>query len=570
MSLLTSLRAAGADARTAARPFSQDTEAHGSGRNRNIALAAAIALATVAVLASRRTTTLTTPYLWAEDGLDIVPQFVLRGWPSLLDPISGYMAFIPRLISYIALSVTPQAYPLTGTVLSWAFMAGVLAFLALAPTRLRARPWIALACLFVPTDPEVFGTSLYSFWWAGLILMALPMWEYGPRLFKTRLALAVVCGLSTPVTVMIAPLIALRAVALRTRHDIAIAAAVAVCAVLQVREILAVHTDTMSSAMSWRTLVQIFDKFFGRYVWGLDTANASQEFWLAVLGVGLAALIVYTLVALKDRWLALCLLYLLGGSIALSVMRVSVEIMGPTGGGPRYFFYPYVMLGWILIQGLASARGNMRALFAAPLLFALANAALSGWNRAVDDTFSFQRQIQSCTHFEEYGMPIHKAGSRFDIFRGTYPRRVCAYIAARMEPLEENDLRPFTWRHAGFAAGTRHPLRIVSQTLSGTAAGTPPQGYTMRGTYDGLLPIGDVTLEVRRGEMILYAGGGESKPPRYDLRTATHHFTGALPLCPEPCTLAFGSDLLPETFTLRLSDDSDAPGDWFAVGQPAP
>ncbi len=574
MSLFASLRAAVADARTAAfsgafagaSPASPKTV---SGKSQHVALGAAMALATVAVLASRRTSTLTTPYLWAEDGLDIVPQFVLRGWPSLFDPISGYMAFIPRLMSYISLSVAPQAYPLTSTLLSWLFMAGVLAFIALAPTRLRARPWVVLACLFVPTDPEVFGTSLYSFWWAGLLLMVLALWEDTPRLFKTRLALAVLCGLSTPLTVMIAPLMALRAVYLRARHDVALAAAVAVCAGLQVREILAVHTETMASAISPRTLAQIFDKFFGRYIWGMDTANASQEFWLAVLGLGLAGLVVYALATLKDRWLAFCLLYLLGGSIALSVMRVSVEIMGPTGGGPRYFFYPYVLLGWILIQALASRRGTLRALFAAPLAFALANAALSGWNRAAD-TFSFQRQMQSCMHFEEYGMPIHRSGSRFDIFRGTYPRRVCAYIAARMEPMDENRLRPFSWLHAGYATGARHALRIVSHTLSGTAAGTPPAGYAMRGTYGGPSPVGEVILDVRRGEMILYASGAGSKPARYDLRTATHHFTGPLPLCPETCTLAFGSDLLPETFTVRLSGDSGAPDDWFAVGLPAP
>ncbi len=569
MSLFAILRAAGAAARFPEPSISPNAADHSTSKPQRAALAAAMFLATIAVLASRRTSTLTTPYLWAEDGLDIVPQFVLRGWSSLLDPISGYMAFIPRLISYIALSVTPQAYPLTSTAFSWLFMAGVLAFIALAPTQLRARPCVALACLFVPTEPEVFGTSLYSFWWAGLILMALTMWEYSARLFKTRLVLAIFCGLSTPATVMVAPLFALRALYARTRHDIAIAATVIACAILQVREILAVHTETMASAISLRTLMQIFDKFFGRYVWGMDTANASQEFWLAVLGIGLAALILYAAAGLKDRWLAFCLLYLLAGSIALSVMRVSVEIMGPTGGGPRYFFYPYVLLGWILIQGLAYHRGGPRVLFAAPLAFALANAALSGWNRATD-VFSFQRQMQSCMHFEEYGMPIHKGGSRFDIFRGTYPRRVCAYIAARMDPLDENELRPFSWLHAGFATGARHIPRIVSQTLSGSSAVAPPQGYTMIGTYNAPTATGDVTLDARRGELVLYASGAGRKPARYDLQTATHHFSGVLPLCPETCTLAFGSDLLPDSFTVRLSDDSDGPDDWFAVGIPEP
>ncbi len=539
-------------------------------KSQTIALAAALALSAIAVLASRRTTTLTAPYLWAEDGLDMVPQFVLRGWQSLLDPISGYMAFVPRLISYISLSATPAAYPLTSTLLSWIFMAACVAAIALAPTRLRARPWLALACLFVPSDPEVFGTSLYSFWWIGLLLMLLTMWEPGPRLFKSRLALIVVGGLSTPLTIMAAPLIALRALVMRTREDVIIAAAAVICAAFQIREVLAVHTDTMATTLSWRTLLSVFDKFFGRYAWGIDTANQSQEVWLPLLGIGLALLICVTLFRLADRWLAFCLLYLLGGAIVLSIMRVSVDIMGPTGGGPRYFFYPYVLLSWILIQGVATPGPRFaRTLCGAALLLALINAAASGWHHPTD-TFSLRREIQSCTHFDAYAMPIHKAGSRFDVFRGLYPRAVCRYLASRMVPVDENELQPFTWLHLGHAMGSRQTPEIIGARPEGTSAGAPPERYIMVGTFGAAAETGTITIAARRGDLVLISSGAAAAAPRYEVRTATHTFTGALPICPEACTLAFTSDLLPEAFTVTLTDDSEAPGDWFALGIPVP
>lgn len=561
MTLLDTLRAFAGGMRASTSP-------QYSRRSEYFSVAGAMALATIAVLVSRRTTTLTRPYVWAEDGIYIVPQYILDGWNSIFAPVSGYITVIPRILSHTALTFAPASYPIVSILLSWAFMAGVLAFIALAPTQLRARPWIAISCLLVPTEPEVFGTPLYSFWWAGLILMLLAIWEYTPRYFAARLVLAVLCSLSTPIAILVVPLMAARAALMRTRHDIVLAVAVAICAGFQIREILAVDTNTAATEISLRGVGQILDKFFGRFVWGIESANAVQSVLLAALGVGLIALVVYALASLKDRWLAFALLYLLAGAVAISVMRVPVEIMTPTLSGPRYFFYPYVLLGWILIQGLENARRpTLRALFAVPLALALVNAALSGWNRKAD-AVSWRQHVLSCTHFDVYAMPFHIAGNVQDLFRQEYAGRTCQALAAGLAPMDENELIPFTYLWTGHAAGARHNPQIESQTLDGASGVAPPERYRMIGTYAGSSPTGDITLNLRRGDYLMFATGTGRKAPKYDVRTENHHFRGDLPYCPQNCTLAFTSDLLPETFTVTFIDDGAAPDEWFALGVP--
>ena len=111
-------------------------------------------------------------------------------------------------------------------------------------------------------------------------------------------------------------------------------------------------TTTTASPAGWKSLGLIIEKFFGRFVWGLDSPNADQYAGLILAGIALAATAGYALLNLRNRWLAFVLLYLLSGSIALSVMRVNIDVPSPTGGGPRYFFYPYVFLSWILIQSI--------------------------------------------------------------------------------------------------------------------------------------------------------------------------------------------------------------------------
>lgn len=528
-------------------------------------------LATIAVLASRRTSTLTTPYIWAEDGLDIVPQFVLQGWGSLLNPISGYIAFVPRLISYLALTVAPDSYPLASTLLAWGFMAGVMAFVALAPTLLRGRLFLAFACLLVPTDPEVFGTSLYSFWWAGLVLMLLILWERAPSHVVLRGALAVVCSLSTPITILIAPVMMIRAAVLRTRVDAGLAGLVLVCAVAQVMQIVAVQAGAPATLPTWHNVGVMLDKFFGRFVWGIDSPSNQQQITLAILGSAVAALAAWSLHSIKDRWLSFSLVYLLAASIAASVIRVDISLafVGPTGGGPRYFFYPYIILAWVLIQGLyAHTTLAARTLFAAPLALAVINAVSSGWEHQID-SFSWRREALSCLHFEGYGMPVHMHGSRRDMFHGEYPRRVCTYVGQDMPALPHADLSPFSWRLLEHALSVRYRPRIIANSFEGNAPSQAPENWTLIGSQGSAVRTGSITFELGRDAYVYFKSGGGKAPHVYEVRTGADVFRGELPVCQDACTLAFTSDLLPEKFTVTFSDTGVNDDEWFAIGLPS-
>ena len=552
------------------------------------------AVGALVLLYLRRGMTLTQPQVWAEDGLYVVPQFLQDGWWSLFYPLHGYLILVSRLVSGLALTIAPQNYPLSSTVIAWTFTAVIAAYIAITPTLLRGRLWIALACFLIPADPEVLGTPLYTFWWSGLVLMVLVLWERELTNFGLRLASVIICGLSSPIIVLTLPLMAARAVLLRTRMEITLFAAAALCAEIQMFLILRGEYREAVPTLTWKTVSISIGQFFGKFA--LEKQGADD--YLLLTGIGVMAATALALWVIRDRWVAFALLYLLAGSIALSVTRVDIRLIDPVLTAPRYFFYPFIVLAWILIEGLCNSRAPVlgRAAFGLVLIGALGNAAASGWSRG-HDNIQWGLHVASCIHFDTYSMPIQFTGDREVRWLREYSRTACRKLAGNDSNFDPSRLYPFTVRtNAGHpwdemvrigearrteATAEDRGVRVLEQDVHGSNfSRSGPEGVKVFGSYvNSDADTGTITVAMQRGSSILFTSGPGGQEQTYMVKGNGKKFTGRLPTCigapqqpavrnswGEWCALEFSSDLLPEHFIVAFSDEGGSSGEWFAVG----
>lgn len=538
-------------------------------------LALLAALSALVLLYSRRGSTLTNPQVWSEDGYFIVPQFLASGWATMAEPVQGYLISISRIISNASLTIAPNDYPFVSTLLAWLFTAAVAAFIAVAPTLLKGRYWLALACFLIPADPEAFGTPLYTFWWAGIILFLLPLWERTSSHFGLRVVTLLLCGLSSPLIVLATPLMALRAYLLRHRVDYWLLAISILCTFIQVWLILSGGGNAAAPEISWLSLQLTIEKFFGLFV--VDSSYLLDEF-VFMLGAAVLAVTAFAAWSIRDRWVSVGLLYFLAGTIALSLARVDMEIIDPVTAGPRYFFYPYIVLAWLLIQSITHSKSPIlgRAVFATILLAALGNAFISGWSRTHDD-IQWERHVASCTHFESYSMPIQTTGERNNTWVKEYPREACERLAINGNDTASS-LYPFTIdtqselvpQQLEDSHVPNDSIQVVSQNIDGTNySRSAPEGfYPLGSLVTDDADTGSVTLAIQKGTQLLFTSGPGGSEQRYTVNGDDQAFTGRLPVCIEWCTLNFSSDLLPDEFTVELADDGSTWGEWFAIGLP--
>lgn len=63
----------------------------------------------------------------------------------------------------------------------------------------------ATSALLVPTDREVFGVCLYTFWWTSFLLFLVVLWNERSQDIRWRLVSVLLGGLSSPVIFLITP-----------------------------------------------------------------------------------------------------------------------------------------------------------------------------------------------------------------------------------------------------------------------------------------------------------------------------------------------------------------------------
>ena len=281
------------------------------------------------------------PEVWIEDGSLNIYGFVNEGVASFFGQVGGYLVLVPKLITFLSLSISFFYYPWISTLLAWTFSVFVFVVIARAPTYLKGSLLLAIACFLIPSDIECFGLPMYTFWWTAPLLFILVFWQEG-RSLSFRLFLLTVSSLSSPVCLITLPLFWLRVYLFKkSRSEIIIAVLASLCTAIQVTYIL---RYSQASLFNSEQTFLIIPKFLGAYAIG----NLMPQLnWL--FGIGILAFLLWAVIQ-KRSINQYTLLYLLLATIGTSVYRVDINILNHIDSGARYFFLPFILLSWLLLQ----------------------------------------------------------------------------------------------------------------------------------------------------------------------------------------------------------------------------
>ena len=380
-------------------------------------LALSLVVATVAVLFWRRPDQFFAPMIWAEDST-ILGDYAAHGWASIVVPIQGYHILSTKLITMSSFQLSFALAPYFALWITVAFTCLVVLAVALSPTHLRLKPLCALAVLLVPTDGEVFAVSEYSFWWAGILLLLALLWDHG--LPWLRAGYIVLGGLSSPLIGPAAVLLAGRAALERTGLSIGIAALATALAAVQTITAYFNIVNFGEVALELHTLKVASERFVGFFYVG---SGLLPEYRYSRVGYVILATLAVMAFLRRDRldrhfmllvlvWAAIC---------AMMIVRAPIGKIHPFLSGPRYFFYPFILMTWAGLW-IAAVSGPvvkwvLGIAYMAALWFAVAYEYLPGYRFAGftrrHDHVDWSEHVRRCTQrgdTEKYVMPIHHNG----------------------------------------------------------------------------------------------------------------------------------------------------------------
>lgn len=415
------------------------TEREVRSRRRSVLTAICISVATLAAMMLRRPSQWSHPYVWVEDGKELLPHFLEYGWATFFHPVAGYILIPNKLINALAVTISFRWLPEISLGLAALVTVAVMVILAVAPTRLRGAWACALAVLAVPTDPEVFTTSAYVLWWAAFLVVIPLFWdERSAPSLRWRMPMLVIGAFSSPLIVMMAPLYGLRALLLRQRNEWWMLLAAGTSAAVQAALVL--YNPIASEAHRTLPGIQpLLERFMGHFLyWHPEN---SQPALFAGLGAALALVIALAAWAQRrqgsDVLAGLVACFVL--SVAAAAARVPIDPLDPFTAGPRYFFYPYVFLAWILIQLAFNARGPGRVLFVLLLLAPLHQTVLYG--RLTHAPLDWRAEIRRCTSGQaSEGPAVHWTGRMENLWYAPLSASQCRHLVEKS--LFDNRLTP--------------------------------------------------------------------------------------------------------------------------------
>jgi hypothetical protein len=511
------------------------------------ARAALLFLLFVGLVASRRWQQLTAPQVWAEDGR-LISTFMEQGWSGITQPVNGYLILVPRVITNVSLLISGYYYPMTSTLLACGFAGLVGVAVALSPTELRAKVLCAAAVFLVPSDAEVFGPPLYTLWWAPILLLLVALWDRESPAIWLRLLFVAVGGLSSPYILVVLPILWIRCFRFRKGPEAWVAMAATVVAAIQGCFILRGANMASPPVASFTTYVV---PRFGGWFWFGGISENSHLLWPA--GILLFVLITSFLFTRRHDVFAWILVYLYLGAVASSILRNDPAALHPFRGGPRYFFFPFFLTSWILVQlALTAHRRWLRNAAAAAALVGALNA-LPQWTRRHDD-LHWSEHLLSARLFPRYEVPIESDGHWFRAWGIDEPGTVWDRLLQH-DPL----LNP-----SRLERSPTYAYRIVGNgelNADGWVEGPAPAG----GPKVLIPAIGAQTekaLELSRGRRVRFRCGPNAKPPHVEIVGHESEFLPRLPQTNDWVMLEFSNSRLPREFAVRVIDQGQGVGDW--------
>jgi hypothetical protein len=377
---------------------------------------------TVAVLFLRRPDQFLAPYIWVEDGRFILREYLEQDWRTILNPLAGYLVVATKIISYLSFKASILYAPEVEVVLTVLLTFGVVCAIAFSPTHLRYPALCAMSVLLIPTDAETFAVSLYSFWWAGILYLLAVIWDEERGKIWLRYAFIVFGGLSSPLAVTLAPLFILRAAV--ERRGWGAAAIAVVVAGLQIEAMIQQRVDASISTVNVQTAIDALRQLVGNFLFQ-GAGLLGGIFLLALYGGAIA----------RNRrrfgwpfWLLVTVNIVICASVALR-LNEHLATINQFIAGPRYFFYPFIVLGWLLIWVAAESNGIVRAITVCIFAVSIVTAGTELSRR--HDHISWRDEILKCANSETYKIPLHFIGETKNMWDVEFKGAECREMIRR-------------------------------------------------------------------------------------------------------------------------------------------
>jgi hypothetical protein len=534
-----------------------------------------LSLFIVALMLLRAWPRLFYPEVWDEDGTRNLAGFLTNGIADLWQPVNGYLIVIPKLITILSVSTSLTLYPLISIVLAWAFILFVLLVIAKAPIHLKGGVFLVFLCMLIPSDAENFGLPLYTFWWSALLLFVLVFWnEKFPNLWF-RLPVIALASLSSPVCIITLPLFLTRAYIIkRNTAELIVAITASIFAGIQLWSMWPIASAGGNSGLNLLALQEIIPVFLGSYTAGNFFQNLNWIFGLLTLSYVLVGLIRH-----KSSWVIWTLCYLWSASVLMSITRVDINILNLALSGPRYFFFPFMILSWILLQlSLNDTKLWFRFTGICLLILSLINAIPVLYRQ--HDNLNWKDHISSCAHFSQYGIPVHFDGNisrawsmslegnqcadllQKDIFASLASKKTYPY--QRIQIAIDTDLQNINAPE--FSQISKNEWFGYDYDSTVTGKSSAPSGYKVIGSYIASdTDTGSITLRIHRGQQILFRTDSRSGLQRIEIMAHEESFFDEAPAAPKWVILDFSNRLLPEEFDVKFIDAGKTNGEWSAI-----
>jgi len=522
------------------------------------------------------------PDVWQEDGVVNIPGFLANGFSDIFEPVNGYLILVPKLITMLAASISISQYPLISILIAWGVTLTVFYVIASAPVYLSGGILLAATSLLIPSDPEVFGLPLYTFWWVSLLLFIIPFWNKQSTGWLGRAVIIFFASFSSPVCLVVLPLIWARAWLLRKHYvEIGLAVFASLCVAVQLWVMWHYPKSVVSSVgnINFAAFLQVIPKFLGAYLIG-----NLQSAWQWQFGIVLLAFFVVTIFRNRRLWVLWALVYLWCIAILMSISRANIEGIHHTLAGPRYFFYPFIFQSWLLLQiAFVDSSRWIRAGAWLFLLFSVLNA-LPVLDRK-HDNLNWKENLNSCRQFDHYNLPIHSNGSVSDVWSLPMTGQKCAELLAHDTFYRQVGIKSFPYKIIGKSTNdiiTLDEHRVTGkipgldavvksewsgQDYNSSVAGfsTLP-GWRVMGSYlHSEAEAGELILHLHRGEQIWFRSEPKSQKQRIIIEGSNGQYIDALPETSKWVLLEFSNAKLPDEFDVKFVDGGDGWGEWSAI-----
>jgi hypothetical protein len=396
-----------------------------------------VTAACVLIWALRRPEQLTRPYVWVEES-HIIRNFLRDGWAGAFDPIQGYLILPANVLVALATDLSFMHLPrLTYAFATALFVATVL--LLLVPDSrwgsLDVRSAMALALALVPTNPEIFGVLLYSFWWSTLWPLIALGWKRD--LWILRAPVLAVGTLSSPAGGAVFVLFGIAYLLNRRPRELVSAGILLAGFVGQIVIALdSTRAELLSRDANPKDVLEQTIVTPGLFATRWLSPGGVDRNFAVLAGLVFVAFLVFAalraaIFAKRDE--ALLLAIAAGAFTVLGAVPAPL-VSGPASGGPRYFFLPFVAFAWVLLTLWRDAPDRRVRVASAALLGASLLGLATTFSRAPEERMadlSWQQEVRRCAGSRGpfASIPIYFDGSNRLFWSLSLPPAQCRRLA---------------------------------------------------------------------------------------------------------------------------------------------